>query len=77
MKKAAADKASADARHVCEPPVVFKSRTDGYKYWSDYAASIGRAAEWKAWSEDEACAQKNVASDTEAEPGATPYCSLD
>jgi hypothetical protein len=76
MKKAAADKASADARHVCESPVVFKSRTDGYTYWSDYAASIGRGAEWEEWSEDEACAQKNVASDTEAEPDATPYCSL-
>jgi hypothetical protein len=76
MKKAAADKASADARNVCEAPVVFKSRTDGYKYWADYAASIGRGAEWRAWSEDESCAQRNVAADTESELEATPYCSL-
>ncbi|HUS31030.1 MAG TPA: hypothetical protein VMZ53_21115, partial [Kofleriaceae bacterium] len=76
QKKAAADKAAADARNVCEPPVVFKSRSDGYKYWADYAASIGRGAEWRAWSEDETCAQKNVASDTETALSATPYCSL-
>jgi hypothetical protein len=76
LKKTAADKAAADARNVCEAPVVFKSRTDGYKYWADYAASIGRGAEWRAWSEDESCPQKTVASDTEAESSATPYCSL-
>lgn len=76
MKKAAADKAAADAAHVCTAPVVFKSRADGYKYWSDYAASIGRGAEWKAWSEDETCTQKNVIQDTETASDATPYCSL-
>ncbi|NVB85099.1 MAG: hypothetical protein HOV81_42425 [Kofleriaceae bacterium] len=76
MKKAAADQASADSRNVCEAPVVFKSRADGYKYWADYAASIGRGAEWRAWSEDESCPQKNVAADTETELEATPYCSL-
>lgn len=76
MKKAAADKAAADAQHVCTAPVVFKSRADGYKYWADYAASIGRGAEWKAWSEDESCPQKNVTQDTESASDATPYCSL-
>jgi len=50
--------------------------TDGYAYWAAYAASIGRSADWRAWSEDETCAQKNVASDTEAALSATPYCSL-
>ncbi len=76
MKKAAADKAAADANQVCTAPVVLKSRAGGYKYWADYAASVGRGAEWKAWSEDESCPQKNVASDTEAELEATPYCEL-
>jgi len=76
MKKTAADKAAADAQGVCRAPVVFKSRTDGYKYWSDYAASIGRGSEWKAWTEDEACAQKNVVQDTETALEATPFCSL-
>lgn len=76
MKKQAADKADADSRHVCEAPVVFKSRADGYKYWADYAASLGRSADWKAWSEDESCPQKSVASDTETALSATPFCSL-
>ena len=76
IKKAEADKAAADARGVCEAPVVFASKLDGYKRWSDYAASLGRASEWKAWSEDESCPQKTVAQDTEAELSGTPYCSL-
>ena len=76
VKKAEADKAAADARGVCEAPVVFAARTDGYQYWASYAASLGRSAEWKAWSEDEACPQKNVAADTVAALDATPYCSL-
>jgi hypothetical protein len=76
VTKAAADKAAADARMVCEAPVVFASRGDGYKRWSDYAASLGRASEWRAWSEDEACPQKHVAADTIAALSATPYCSL-
>ncbi|HEY5927623.1 MAG TPA: hypothetical protein VIV11_38325, partial [Kofleriaceae bacterium] len=76
LKKAAADKAAADARNVCETPVVFAARSDGYKYWADYAASLGRASEWKAWSEDESCPQANVSADTQAPLSATPYCSL-
>jgi hypothetical protein len=74
MKKAAADKAAAAARGVCEVPTVFASRTDGYKRWSDYAASVGRSSEWRAWSEDEACPQRAVAEDTIALSLATPYC---
>lgn len=73
---AEADKAAADERGVCEAPVVFASRTDGYQRWAAYAASIGRGAEWKAWSEDESCPQRNVAADTIAAADATPYCSL-
>ncbi len=76
MKKAAAEQAAADAANVCRAPTVFMSQTDGYKLWSDYAASVGRAAEWKAWSEDESCPQRNVAADTIATLSATPYCSL-
>jgi hypothetical protein len=76
MQKAAADKEAADARGVCERPVVFAARSDGYKRWADFAASLGRGSEWKAWSEDESCPQKTVAADTEAVLSATPYCSL-
>ncbi|HEY5950373.1 MAG TPA: hypothetical protein VIV40_33005, partial [Kofleriaceae bacterium] len=76
VKKAQADKADADSRHVCEAPIVFAARSDGYKLWADYAASVGRASEWRAWSEDESCPQKTVAADTVAPLSATPYCSL-
>jgi hypothetical protein len=76
MAKAEADQTDADARGVCEAPLVFASRRDGYQAWSDYAASIGRAAEWKAWSEDESCPQLNVAADTIAASDATPYCPV-
>lgn len=76
MQKAAADKAAADERGVCEAPVVFASRSDGYQRWAEFAASVGRASDWKAWSEDESCPQRAVAADTEAPLSATPYCSL-
>jgi hypothetical protein len=76
VAKAAADKAAADAHNVCVAPVVFASRIDGYKLWSDYAATLGRSSEWRAWSEDETCTQKNVLTDTVATLSATPYCSL-
>jgi hypothetical protein len=77
MKKAQADAAAAEAANTCVAPTVFKSRADGYAVWSAYAASIGRGAEWKAWSEDETCAQRDVASDTETALAATPYCTVD
>jgi len=76
MKQAAAEEAAAEAAGTCIAPTVFMSRADGYQKWASYAASLGRAAEWKAWSEDESCAQRNVAQDTVAEVDATPYCSL-
>jgi hypothetical protein len=75
MAKAEAAKAAADARGVCEPPMVFASRADGYNAWADYAASVGRAAEWRAWTEDETCNQRDVAADTIAASDATPYCT--
>lgn len=77
MKQAAAEEAAAEAAGTCIAPTVFMSRQDGYQKWASYAASIGRAAEWKAWSEDETCAQRNVAQDTVAEVEATPYCMLE
>jgi len=62
---------------TCVAPVVFMSSGGGqYKAFADYAAATGRAAQWKAWSEDEPCAQKDVSSDTEAEHAWVPYCSL-
>jgi hypothetical protein len=74
---AAAEKADAEARGVCEPLTVFMSHPDGYQRWAAYAAETGRGAAWRAWSEDESCAQRNVAADTEATHQGTPFCELD
>jgi hypothetical protein len=77
MNKARADAAAAEAANTCAAPVVFKSRQDGYQLWASHAALLGRGAEWRAWTEDETCAQRDVASDTEAAPVATPYCTVE
>ena len=77
MKAAQAEKDAADAQGVCVAPTVFASRADGYAKWQAYATSIGRGAEWKAWTEDEACPQRNVASDTVVGGQATEFCELD
>ncbi|HEU0029927.1 MAG TPA: hypothetical protein VFQ53_04785 [Kofleriaceae bacterium] len=77
MNKARADLAADEAASRCTAPTVFKSRQDGYQMWAAHAMLLGRAADWRAWSEDEPCTQRDVASDTEATVGATAYCSLD
>jgi hypothetical protein len=64
------------AMGTCVSPTVFRARRDGYRTWADYAQALGRSSDWRAWSEDEACAQRNVAEDTVATPAATPYCEL-
>ena len=76
MNAARADLAAADAAHTCAAPVVFKSRADGYQRWADRAAALGRAADWRAWSEDESCPQRAIAADAPAAFAATPYCAL-
>jgi len=73
MQEAAADKAAADAMHVCTAPVIFEAQDGSYKRWADYAASINRGADWRAYSDDEGC---HKTADTEAYSSATPYCSL-
>ncbi|HUQ51677.1 MAG TPA: hypothetical protein VM692_05615, partial [Gammaproteobacteria bacterium] len=77
MDKARKDEAAADAANTCVAPIVFENRADGYALWAQHAASLGRAADWRAWSEDEACPQRGVAQDTEAPLDATPYCELE
>jgi hypothetical protein len=76
MDRARKDAAAAAAAHTCAAPVVFKSQADGYQRWASHASALGRAAEWRAWSEDEACAQRAVPVDAEAQLAVTPYCSL-
>ncbi len=60
----------------CTDPVVFKAAAGGYQVFADYAAATGRAAEWVAWSEDEACPQRGVADDTESAHEWTAWCEL-
>jgi hypothetical protein len=76
MEGARADLAVALLNGTCAQPVVFKSQADGYQRWASYAAHLGRAADWRAWSEDEACAQRGVAVDADGAAKVTPYCSL-
>jgi hypothetical protein len=75
MDLAAAERAAADAEGVCRPPSVFMSQSDGYQRWASLAASTGRAADWRPWSEDETCSQRGVSRDTERELAATGYCA--
>jgi hypothetical protein len=71
---AAEEQADAEAKQVCVAPTVFRFRADGYKLWQDHAAKMGRSADWLAWSEDEPCAQRNVAEDTLEAYAGTPFC---
>jgi hypothetical protein len=69
-------RADAAAAHTCAAPVVFKSQQDGYQRWATHAAALGRGADWRVWSEDESCPQRDAAVDAEAAVAITPYCSL-
>jgi hypothetical protein len=70
------DRARAETAGTCTAPAVFKSQADGYARWQAHAEQLGRAAEWRPWSEDEACAQRAIPVDVEAPVAAVPYCSL-
>jgi hypothetical protein len=76
MDLARDEAAAAEAAGTCAAPRVFKSEPTGYQRWAAHAAALGRGAEWRPWSEDEPCAQRDVAADTESEPAATPWCEL-
>jgi hypothetical protein len=75
MDLAAQEKAKADADGVCKQPTVFKASGGGkYDLWKQHAADMGRAADWKDWSEDEPCAQRDVAEDTLGAHGDVAMC---
>lgn len=71
-----AEQEEATNAGTCVAPTVFMNQADGYQRWADYAESTGRGAMWRAWSEDEACEQRNVASDTEAEHAGNAFCEV-
>jgi hypothetical protein len=65
------EQAQATAAGMCVEPTPFRAEAadlaaggDGYGRWYRYATSLGRAAEWRAWSEDEPCAQRTLPRDT-------------
>jgi hypothetical protein len=70
------DYAEKEQEAQCVQPTVFRSRADGYQLWAQHAASLGRGAEWEAFREDEACAQRNVAEDTVLPSSNPAWCSI-
>ncbi len=78
MDYAEREQADAAAAATCVAPTVFRSEATGYERWRAHAEELGRGAEWRAWSEDEACAQRDVAEDTvDAGRAVTGFCELD
>ncbi|MCA9515624.1 MAG: hypothetical protein KC635_11830 [Myxococcales bacterium] len=60
----------------CLEPVAFKAVGGGYDVFADYAASIDKAAEWRAWSEDEPCPQRDVVDDLETAHAWSGFCAV-
>ena len=59
------EQARADVQRVCKL-TVFKNGAGGkpnYDLFKQHAAGLGRAADWKEWTEDERCEQRAVAED--------------
>lgn len=60
------EQARADVQRVCKL-TVFKNGAGGkpnYDLFKQHAAGLGRAADWKEWTEDERCEQRAVAEDS-------------
>jgi hypothetical protein len=64
---AAREQAQAQARMTCVQPTVFRANGagDGYDVWRAHAMTMGRAADWRAWSEDETCMARAVTMDAQ------------
>ena len=61
----------------CVDPAIFKLTANSYDPFAAYAIAIGRAADWLAWSADEACAAAGASDDVVLpQDGMTPWCSL-
>ncbi|MBM4318873.1 MAG: hypothetical protein FJ125_02695 [Deltaproteobacteria bacterium] len=72
----------AEAAQRCAEPVVFMGRErgnggDGFQLFRQHAESIGRGAEWVAWSADETCPQANAVNDLEVEHAWIPWCEIE
>ncbi len=83
LQYAEREQADATARGMCVAPTVFRAEQadlaaggDGYARWRTFAQSIGRGAEWRAWSEDETCAGTAFQGDRATGRGTeTAFCS--
>jgi len=75
MEFARREQAQADADGVCVKPTVFMNHSDGYARYKALAEEMGVGGQWVAWSEDESCSQRDVASDTEAEHQQSDFCA--
>lgn len=84
MQYARHEQDEATRTGTCVSPTVFRAEQadrdaggDGFGRWRTYAASIGRASDWRTWSEDEACAARDAHGDAAAtRTGGTAFCSL-
>lgn len=83
MLYAEREQADAAARGMCVEPTVFRAERadlaaggDGYGRWRAFAQSIGRSADWRAWSEDETCAGRGMTEDRITGRGTeTAFCA--
>ncbi len=69
-----------EAAQACAPPTVFMNRADsgdGFKLFRDHAVSLGRGAEWAAWTADESCPWQTIPTATLAAAEHTAFCDLD
>lgn len=60
----------------CVMPEPFMNKDGGYAVFKEFAESIGRGDEWRAWSEDESCPPANVQNDTQESHDWTPWCEV-
>ncbi|MBS2025191.1 MAG: hypothetical protein JST92_22555 [Deltaproteobacteria bacterium] len=58
----------------CLAPVPFEKAN--YPAFKAYAAQLGRSADWKDWTQDEACPQAGNATDRESAHAETAWCSV-
>jgi len=77
MSYAEAEVAAASAGGMCVMPTVFRAESEGYERWKQHAAEVGRADEWRPWTEDESCSQRDVPEDTvSADRDIVDYCAI-
>ncbi|MDB4929737.1 MAG: hypothetical protein JWM10_2221 [Myxococcaceae bacterium] len=67
------------AAGMCAAPTVFRAEgasttSDGYRRWREHAATMGRGADWRMWSEDEPCTARGNTDDAPSGRGPAFTC---